>query len=50
MEELVGADRLTKEPLASMPRARHITVFAATPASVGGDDASILLWWRRQRP
>jgi hypothetical protein len=32
-----------------MLRARHIAVFAATPATVGGDDASILLWWRRQR-
>ena len=47
MEELFGTGRVSKEPVASMLRARHITVFAATPATVGGDDASILRWWRR---
>ena len=49
MEELVATGRVTKEQVASMLFARHISVFAATPATVGGDDVSILRWWRRQR-
>ena len=50
MEELVATGRATKAQVAAMLRARQINTFAATPATVGGDDASFLNWWRRQRP
>ena len=49
MEELVATGRATKAQVAAMLRARQIGTFAATPATVGGDDASFLNWWRRQR-
>jgi hypothetical protein len=47
MEELVATGRATKAQVAAMLRARQISTFAATPATVGGDDASFLHWWRR---
>jgi hypothetical protein len=49
MEELVATGRATKAQVAAMLRARQINTFAATPATVGGEDASFLHWWRRQR-
>jgi hypothetical protein len=49
MEELVATGRATKAQVAEMLRARQIDTFAATPATVGGEDASLLNWWRRQR-
>jgi hypothetical protein len=49
MEELVATGRATKAQVAAMLRARQIDTFAATPATVGGDDASFFNWWRRQR-
>ena len=49
MEELVATGRATKAQAAAMLRARQIGTFAATPATVGGEDASFLNWWRRQR-
>jgi hypothetical protein len=49
MEELVATGKATKEQVAAMLRARQIGTFAATPATVGGEDASFLNWWRRQR-
>ena len=49
MEELVATGRATKAQVAAMLRARQINTFAATPATVGGEDASFFNWWRRQR-
>ena len=49
MEELVATGRATKAQVAAMLRARQITTFDATPPTIGGDDASLLNWWRRQR-
>jgi hypothetical protein len=49
MEELVATGRATKAQVAAMLRARQIGTFAATPATVGGEDASFFNWWRRQR-
>jgi hypothetical protein len=50
MEELVATGRATKEQVAAMLRARQIGLFAATPATVGGEDASFVHWWRRRWP
>jgi hypothetical protein len=50
MEELVTTGRMTKAQVAAMLRARQIGTFAATPATVGGDDASFFNWWERHRP
>jgi hypothetical protein len=49
MEELVTTGRMTKAQVAAMLRARQIATFTATPATIGGEDASFLHWWRRQR-
>ena len=49
MEELVATGRATKAQVAEMLRSRQIGTFAATPATVGGEDASFVRWWRRQR-
>jgi hypothetical protein len=49
MEELVATGRATKAQVAAMLRARQIVTFAATPPTVGGEDASFLNWWRRRR-
>jgi hypothetical protein len=49
MEELVATGRATKAQAAEMLRARQIGTFAANPATVGGEDASVFNWWRRQR-
>jgi hypothetical protein len=49
MEELVATGRATKAQVASMLRSRQIDTFAATPATVGGEDASLINWWRRHR-
>jgi hypothetical protein len=48
MEELVATGSATLEQVASMLRTRQIRVFTATPATVGGDDPSIINWWRRR--
>ena len=48
MEELVATGRATKAQVTDMLRVRQIGTFAATPATVGGEDASLFNWWRRQ--
>ena len=50
MEELVATGKATTEEVASMLRARRISVFAATPSTFGGADVSFLRWWREHRP
>jgi hypothetical protein len=50
MGELIATGRATKAEVATMLRTRKIDAFAASPATVGGEDASFLHWWERQRP